>query len=168
MRNGTAIARGRALAGPTGARQCVAAILAGDFNDDLTAASRADSDYARSLCRVLWPRRAAGNENYLRRWVHENNRGEKTRKYDRAPRRTRLDHRWSWGRDHGHAAARLRRPVREQGPHHRRRHVLRRVRTGRCDARVVTDGDYADIDEDAGVLAAVMRHAVDTPATTRR
>ena len=146
----------------------VAAILAGDFNDDLTAASRADSDYARSLCRVLWPRRAAGNENYPEAyWVHENNRGEKTRKYDpRAEARDAgFDHRgWGWGSYHGyHGLARF-----YDGQFVNKGRIIDGAmcfgesESVRCDAaRLVTDGfDYADIDEDAGEeLAAVMRHA---------
>jgi hypothetical protein len=146
----------------------VAAILAGDFNDDLTAASRADSDYARSLCRVLWPRRAAGNENYPEAyWVHENNSGEKTRKYDpRAEARDAgFDHRgWAWGSYHGyHGLARF-----YDGQFVNKGRIIDGAmcfgesESVRCDAaRLVTDGfDYADIDEDAGeALAAVMRHA---------
>ena len=150
----------------------VAAILAGDFNDDLTAASRADSDYARSLCRVLWPRRAAGNENYPEAyWVHENNSGEKTRKYDpRAEARDAgFDHRgWDWGSYHGyHGLARFYdgqfvnkgRIIdgaacfgeSESSAHAAARHRRLRLR---------------DIDEDAGELAAVMRHAPSTTVQT--
>lgn len=90
----------------------VAAILAGDFNDDLTAASREDSVYAKSMCRVLWPRRAAGETNYPEAyWDHENTSGKKTRRYDpRAEGRAAgFDHRgWAWGSYHGyHGAARV-------------------------------------------------------------
>ena len=112
--------------------------------------------------------RATGDENYPEAyWVHENNSGEKTRKYDpRAEARDAgFDHRgWSWGSYHGyHGLARF-----YDGQFVNKGRIIDGAmcfgesESITCDAaRLVTDGfDYADIDEDAGeALAAVMRHA---------
>ena len=116
---------------------------------------------------MLWPRRAAGNENYPEAyWVHETN-STRTRKYDpRAEARDAgFDHRgWAWGSYHGyHGLARF-----YDGQFVNKGRIIDGAmcfgesESITCDAaRLVTDGfDYADIDEDAGEeLAAVMRHA---------
>ena len=147
---GTGHARGRApwLRANGRAPGRVAAILAGDFNDDLTAASRADSDYARSLCRVPG---AGGRREIAEAYWVENNRGEKTRRYDPRERGTRLRPPLVVGSSATATTAlrALRQPVREQGRIDGPANA-RRVRI-RCDAaRLVPGADYADIDEDAG------------------